>query len=167
MEKETGGGHLDDSKTRQPGLLLAGPFSIFNLVVLVLLLLLEATLLPLLTQADGIHAKCCDIRKDNGHDALRTLGYLLFAGEEAPKSCVAGKSSPGMASVPALNGDCCLVHLLNKPSQRGKKMSHRTIKGTIRQCKAMGPTSLPPPLSPPSFEARQGCRTGLIRAIGC
>lgn len=49
-------------------------------------------------------------------------------------------------------------------------MSHGTNKGTIRQqrrCKAVGPTSLPPPLSPPSLEARQGCCTGLIQAIGC
>lgn len=52
----------------------------------------------------------------------------------------------------------------------GKKMSHGTNKGTIRQqrrCEVVGLTSLPPPLSPPSFEARQGCRTGLIQAIGC
>lgn len=50
-----------------------------------------------------------------------THAHLPFAGEEAAEGRVTSESPPGMASVPALDGDCCLVHLLNEPSQKRDK----------------------------------------------
>lgn len=56
-------------------------------------------------------------------DALCTHAHLSFASKEAAEGCMASKSPPGVAPVPALDGDCCLVHLLNEPSQKGRQKS--------------------------------------------
>lgn len=42
--------------------------------------------------------------------------YLSFTGKDVFECCLVSVVSLGMASVPALDGECCLVHLLNKPS---------------------------------------------------
>lgn len=43
-------------------------------------------------------------------------GYLSFTGQDAFEGCLTGRLFLSVASVPALDGDCCLVHLLNEPS---------------------------------------------------
>lgn len=46
---------------------------------------------------------------------MRTGGYLSFTGEDASEGCVVRVLSLGVPSVPALDDDCCLVHLLDEP----------------------------------------------------
>lgn len=60
-------------------------------------------------------------RQDHDDAALWTHAHLSFAGEEAAEGCVASESPPCMAPVPALDGDCCLVHLLNEPAEKGSQ----------------------------------------------
>lgn len=47
--------------------------------------------------------------------SLGTDGYLSFTGEDAFESRLVSVLSLGMVSVPALDGEGCLVHLLNEP----------------------------------------------------
>lgn len=44
--------------------------------------------------------------------------YLSFIGKDAFEHSLARVLPLDMASVPALDSDCCLVHLLNEPFKR-------------------------------------------------
>lgn len=55
-----------------------------------------------------------------GWSSPGTDGYLSFTGKDAFKGRLVRVLSLGVASVPALDGDRCLVHLLNKPSNTQK-----------------------------------------------
>lgn len=47
--------------------------------------------------------------------SLGTDGYLSFIGKDAFESRLVSVLSLGMVSVPALDSEGCLVHLLNEP----------------------------------------------------
>lgn len=47
---------------------------------------------------------------------------LSFIGKDASERSLACVLLPSMASVPALDSDCCLVHLLNEPFRRTREL---------------------------------------------
>lgn len=92
--------------------------------------------------------------------------YLFFTGEDAFEGCLVSMSTLGMPSVPALDGDCCLVHLLNKPSNKKQLVwlteHQHGQEGKNRRHRAEELTSRPPPQWPPSSVAGRGCHFGLM-----
>ena len=128
--------HLDGSEAGQTSFLFANPFSI----VVLLLLLLQVTvlfcsLLPLLEGKgrDSVNAAAIEREKDKNQfrpwrmrGSLRTDGHLSFTGKDVFESSLVSVLSLRMVSVPALDSEGCLVHLLNEPWKTQRNMSHKT-----------------------------------------
>lgn len=117
--------HLDGSEAGQTSFLFANSFSILVLLLLLLLVtVLFCSLLPFLEGKgrDSVNAAAIEREKDKNQfrpgrmrGSLGTDGYLSFIGEDAFESRLVSVLSLGMVSVPALDSEGCLVHLLNEP----------------------------------------------------
>lgn len=117
--------HLDGSQTGQTSFLFTNPFSVFVLFLLLLqATLLLRSLLPLLQRKDTDTVNS-SVKDREGRATRRRArkrsspgedGYLSFTGQDAFEGRLIRQLFLGVASVPALDGDRGLVHLLNEPS---------------------------------------------------